>query len=129
MRQNRRRRSRFDLVYPVRLYRNGDEIGVAATTQDISCEGFYCVSHEAPTASGGLRCDLIIQSQSGPRPSRLAHRRLMLTCQVEVVRIVSHGPEQGYGLACRIENYTIHPQVERTSLPEERAFGTVEGAV
>ena len=41
---DRRRRPRLRLAYPIRLHQPGEEVLVEAKTEDLSCEGFFCIS-------------------------------------------------------------------------------------
>jgi hypothetical protein len=102
--QDRRRRPRLRLAYPLRLSRRGETSQIEAKTQDISCEGFFCITDRILFPLETLECELVIPCDEARRP--LEHR-MFLRCRAEVVRVVPQAYESAFGVACRIADYTI----------------------
>jgi hypothetical protein len=113
---DRRRRPRLRLAYPLRIHLPGESIWVETTTEDLSCEGFSCISDRSFSLHQVLECELLIPSEELGRPMG---RNLVLRCQAQVVRVVTNGHEAPVSLACRLDDYTIHqPPVDRTRVFE-----------
>ena len=104
---DRRRRSRLRLTYPLRLYRPGEVSRIETKTQDISCEGFFCITDRVFSPSEFLECELVIPSAELGQP---LERDMILRCRAEVVRVVQQGGETAFGVACRLADYTIGRQ-------------------
>jgi hypothetical protein len=102
--QERRRRPRLSLALPVVLNRPGTETVVEATTENVSSEGFYCFTACEFSPDEILNCEI---SLPGDQVSSVPEDGLRLTCQVRVVRVVHGGSEQGFGVACHLEDYTM----------------------
>lgn len=96
--QDRRGRDRLKLPYSVVLYRQGEAMPVQTTLQDISSEGFYCLSDQPFSPHEQLECDVAIPGEND---------RLVLRCHAEVVRVVADGLNPGYGVACRLRDYSV----------------------
>jgi hypothetical protein len=105
---DRRGRPRFKLAYPVRLWQSGQATRVETKTEDLSCEGFFCVSERAFAAHETLECELVI---SGDNPGQPVERDMVLRCRAEVVRVVPLGSRGLCGVACRFADYTVFQQV------------------
>jgi hypothetical protein len=101
---NRRSRQRLKLPYSIVLYRLGDSRGIRTTTQDISSDGFYCVSEQPFSPSEKLECEVVIPSQVLGVSNG---ENLVLRCRAEVVRVIADGLRPGYGLACHVEDFAI----------------------
>ena len=102
----RRRRARMALHCPVRLARIGDVRTVESRTENLSSQGFYCVSDEAFAPGDRLECVLALPGAVfgyGESPFRLH-------CRARVMRVEQRQPESGFGLACRIEHFTLFPR-------------------
>jgi hypothetical protein len=104
----RRGAVRLDIAYPVSLSRPGEVSAVAAKTDNMSSQGFYCVSERPFSPHEQLNCELVIPSGA---PGRLPDGDLVLRGVVEVVRVVAKGTEPGFGLACQMKSYTISPKL------------------
>jgi len=74
------------------------------STEDISCEGFYCLCNEAYIPGEELQAMLEVPSQD--RRGQEAEG-LTLLCRVEVVRTTIGSRDEGFGIACRINDYTV----------------------
>jgi hypothetical protein len=100
----RRTRSRLKLAIPVVLFRPEEADRVETKTEDISCDSFYCISDRQFSPGDLLECELIIP---GDELSSVPEQALCLCCRVRVVRVVARGLHVGFGVACRLEDYTI----------------------
>ena len=99
----RRRRKRLALHWRVCLSRRANHLMVESETRDVSSGGFYCFTDENFTPKERLECVLVI-----PMPNNSdGGERLCLRCRVEVVRVDIAPPGGPYGVACRIEDYSV----------------------
>ena len=113
--RDRRRRPRLRLSCFLRLFRLGGD-PVAARTEDISCQGFYFISEHRFELNERLECELIVRGdETGYHPEI----DVVLRGQAEVVRIVPKGLRQVFGVACRLEDYTVDREVPADSGLEE----------
>jgi hypothetical protein len=101
---DRRCRPRLRLALPVVLFRSGDSTGIATKTENLTCDSFYCLSEQPLKTDELLECELLI---AGDALSSVPEDDLYLRCQVRVVRVVPKGHQRGFGVACRMEDYTI----------------------
>ena len=113
--QDRRRRPRLRLSCFLRLFRLGGT-PVAARTEDISCQGFYFTSEHPFELNERLECELIVQ---GEETGYRLEIDVVLRGKAEVVRIVPKGPRQGFGVACRLEDYTVDREIPSNCAIEE----------
>jgi hypothetical protein len=102
---DRRGRRRLKLPYSIVLHRQGDAVGVETTTENISSDGFYCISEQPFSPNETLECDVVIPDQEAS-----PEKSLVLHCRAEVIRVMADGLGPGYGLACRLTDYTIGQQ-------------------
>jgi hypothetical protein len=93
---DRRRRPRLRLAYPLRIHLPGESICVETKTEDLSCEGFSCISERSFSLDQVLECELVIPGN------------LVLRGRAQVVRVVTNGQGATFGLACRFEDYAIY---------------------
>ena len=99
MPSDRRGRPRLKLSYRIRLYRpDKQDVAVTAQTENLSSQGFYCVSEEPFSPGDRLQCELSIPAPHVPRENLTLHRR------VRVLRLEIKGLEPGYGMACKFED-------------------------
>lgn len=96
----RRQLQRLQMRYAVSLWKPGDGTFTRTMTENLNCQGFYCLSGEPYSPGDELQATLEV-----PVPYGNGHLRdyLTLQCQVEVVRIKGRQS----GLACRIKDYTV----------------------
>jgi hypothetical protein len=74
-------------------------------TENLSSQGFYCIL-ETPLVPGDLvACDITIPNYGSSHPVISS-----ITCQAEVVRVEAVGTEWGFGVACRILDFTLSKQ-------------------
>jgi len=95
----RRRRKRFPLQCSLEF--ESDREAFTSATVNISSQGFYCVVDRPVRSGAELRC--LVDLMHGH--STLSFPGVSLNCEVVVVR--SDELENGYGLACRIKNYSV----------------------
>lgn len=101
---DRRVRPRLRLALPVALFRSEDGTRIETKTENLTCDSFFCVSDHPFSVNEQLECELLI---AGDGLSSVPEDDLYLRCQVRVVRVVPKGTKRGFGLACRLEDYTI----------------------
>lgn len=69
---------------------------------NISSDGFYCMAPRPFTPGEWIECDILVPTLADP------HRDLLvLRCRAQVLRVETTGKEDAYGLACRIEDYSV----------------------
>ena len=100
---DRRRRQRLKLPYSIVLHRIGEPTGVQTATEYISSDGFFCISEQPFSPNENVDCEVVIPSQD----STCDAESLVLRCRAEVIRVVTDGINPGYGLACRLKDYTV----------------------
>jgi len=103
--RERRCRSRLRLALPLVLIPPGDGAKIATSTEDVSCDSFYCVSDRPFALDDELECEIMIP---GDDVSSVPEDDLRLRCRARVVRVVPQGKRQGFGIACRLDDYTIN---------------------
>jgi len=122
---DRRRRPRLMLAYPVRLFRVGYGSRVETKTENISCEGFYCITESFFSPGEKLDCEMVLTSES----ARPFDDPIILRCHAEVVRVERHQESATFGVGCRVGEYTVECQripvilnheQHRTALAESR---------
>jgi hypothetical protein len=98
---DRRRHPRLRLAYFLRLFRSGQPVVIETKTEDLSCDGFYCISDRAIPLHEKIDCELLIPGE--PRETDL-----VLRCRAEVVRVTTDPVAPRFGVACRLEAYTVN---------------------
>jgi c-di-GMP-binding flagellar brake protein YcgR len=102
--QERRKRVRTTVHWPILFFRNDASDGIESTTQNLSSTGFYCLSQTRFDLGESLFCTLRIPSHDPEAKDRL----WILECRVRVTR--SEPRENLYGVACEFEDYRISHQ-------------------
>jgi PilZ domain-containing protein len=97
---DRRKRKRVALHWPVRLFQPGRP-SVVITTENLSSEGFFCITKQPFRLDGRLQCEIVIPVES----IGAEEAPLRLQCQVTVRRV--EALRAGFGLGCRIEDYSL----------------------
>jgi hypothetical protein len=97
----RRRRKRIPLHWPVRLFRQPGTTSVESATENLSSEGLYCITQEAFKAGERLQCVIVIPGKS----LGLSEPAIRLQCHVTVKRV--EDLNHGFGLGCHIEDYDL----------------------
>jgi hypothetical protein len=99
--EERRKRKRIALHWPIRLFRDPAAPSVESTTENLTSNGFYCVSKEPFELGERLECIIAIPSGSfGYNESPIR-----LQCRVRVARVEDQ--QEGFGLGCYIEDYDL----------------------
>jgi hypothetical protein len=101
---DRRSRPRLRLALPLALFRPGKADRIDVTTEDVSCDSLSFVSDRPFSPDDRLECELLVP---GDAMSSVPEDDLCLRCGVRVVRVEERGPQLGFGVACRMEDYTI----------------------
>jgi hypothetical protein len=96
---DRRRRPRMKLAYPVRLRRAGSPISTDAKTENLSSDGFFCLTRQSFSPRETLLCEIVIPRN---QPTDAEERDVVLRCRAEVVRVVYRPDELAFGVACRL---------------------------
>ncbi len=99
--EERRKRKRIALRWPVRLFRDPAMPSVESTTENLTSNGFYCVSREPFQLGERLECIIAIPAGS----FGYAKSPMCLQCRVRVARIEDQ--RDGFGLGCYIEDYDL----------------------
>jgi PilZ domain len=105
--QERRRRPRLTLACPVRLFRIGYESRVETKTENISCEGFFCITESFFSPHEKLDCELVLTNED-TRP--MVDEAIIIRCRAEVVRVERHNENSAFGVGCRFADYTLECQ-------------------
>lgn len=105
--QERRRRPRLMLSCPVRLFRSGNGSGIETRTENITCEGFYCITQSILSPREKLECELILTGENVPA----IRETIVLRCRAEVVRVVRQPETSAFGVGIRLADYTIEKRV------------------
>jgi hypothetical protein len=101
---DRRSRPRLRLALPLALFRPGKADRIDVTTEDVTCDSLSFVSDRPFSPDDRLECELLVP---GDALSSVPEDDLCLRCGVRVVRVEERGPQLGFGVACRMEDYTI----------------------
>ena len=101
---DRRRRARLRLSYRLRLRRPGEMSRVETKTENVSCEGFFCLSERPFSSRETLECELVIPRDEIGQP---LEQEMILRYRAEVVRVVPEFEDSLYGIACRLIDHTI----------------------
>jgi hypothetical protein len=124
---DRRSRPRFQLACPLLVLRPGIEPVVAARTADVSCQGFYFTSEHSFVPSEKVECELVIQGATNGTTGSTSggifpEMAVLLRGKAEVVRVDLTDAESTFGVACRLESYTVHqPKPEEVTQQEALA--------
>lgn len=97
----RRRHVRLPLRLPVRFRKINGTPSITSHTENISSDGFFCISPEGFALGDCVRADVSLPDNGTAQNGAVIH------CQVRVVRTEAPGPGSGFGLGCRIENFTF----------------------
>jgi len=99
--QERRKRKRIALHWPVRLFRPSGTALVESTTENITSNGFYCFSKEPFEPGEQLECVISIPAGS----FGYSDAPIRLKCRVRVMRVENQ--QDSFGLGCFIEDYDL----------------------
>jgi hypothetical protein len=99
--RERRKRKRIALHWPVHLYRDQGSPQIESTTENLSSNGFFCVSTEPFQLGEQLQCVIVIPAGA----FGYSDTRVRLQCRVRVIRVENQ--HNSYGLGCCIEDYEL----------------------
>ena len=99
--EERRKRKRIALHWPVRLFREAVTSSITSTTENLTSNGFYCVSQEPFKTGERLECIIAIPAGS----FGYSNSPVSLQCRVRVMRVEDQ--REGFGLGCYIEDYDL----------------------
>src|SRR5258706_16323150 len=97
----RRNRSRVLLHCPLRLYRRGHPQPFEGETENLSSAGFYALVREPFVPGDNLDCILTVPAEN----FSMNTGDVNLHCEVEVTRVDTR--PDGFGVACRIDHYSL----------------------
>lgn len=103
--RERRCRPLLRLALPLVLISPGSGAKIATNTEDVSCDSFYCVSDRPLPLDEELECEIMIP---GDAVSSVPEDDLRLRCRARVIRVVPRGKRLGFGIACRLDDFTIN---------------------
>lgn len=106
----RRRHERLPLRLPIRFIYEGPTSN-SCFTENISTGGFYCVALNPFEAGDRLTAELSLPAHSPNRDEK----RILLRCDVQVIRVDSTWLGAGFGVGFQIEKCTLH--LERNDRP------------
>jgi hypothetical protein len=111
--QERRKRSRSTVHWPIWFFRHqSSQATETISTQNLSSDGFYCLSRTAFVPGETLTCRLEVPSHE---PFGAAEPTRLLECRAKVIRTETAGTDGLFGVAFRIEDYRF---VSATPEPE-----------
>jgi len=99
--EERRKRKRIGLRWPVRLFRDPAAPSVESITENLTSNGFYCISREPFRLGDRLECIIAIPAGS----FGYSDTPIRLQCHVRITRV--EGQQDGFGLGCYIEDYDL----------------------
>lgn len=99
--EERRKRKRVALHWPVRLSRPSGAGWVESTTENLTSNGFYCVSRQPFQPGEQLECVIAIPAGG----FGYSDTPIRLQCRVRVMRVENQ--QDGFGLGCFIEDYGL----------------------
>ena len=105
----RRKYKRLPLRLPVRFI--GDRVSATSCiTENISGQGFYCVSPDPFIPGDRLEVELLLPAHNAGH----CEKRVRLKCQAQVVRIDPTWLGRGFGIGCRIETFALNLEEAET---------------
>lgn len=106
--RERRRVPRFNLHCIVRFLGSEDELDMIAETRDVSISGLFCRAPSRLVPRARVTCILEFPTHN----CGLEWAGLRLRCKAEVVRVEPPDSERQFGIACRIDQYSVLPVAE-----------------
>lgn len=117
--RERRKRKRIALHWPVRLYRDHGSYSIDSTTENLTSNGFYCVSREPFQLGERLHCIIVVPAGA----FGYSEARVQLQCRVQVMRVENQS--DSFGLGCYIEDYELlmnsRPEILRALAADPRS--------
>ena len=106
---DRRKRKRLPLHWPVNVFRHPGMQSVEGQTENLTSEGFYWISKVEFQLGECLRCVIAIPAAGFP----YSDLPVLLKCHVTVKRL--EASPSGFGLGCHIEDYGLLASFKVTS--------------
>ncbi|HXA06696.1 MAG TPA: PilZ domain-containing protein [Bryobacteraceae bacterium] len=110
--QERRKRNRIALHWPVYLRRDPSATPVESRTENLTSNGFYCLAKEPFQLGEQLECTIAIPAGA----FGYSESSIRLQCRVKVMRVENQS--ENFGLGCYIEDY----ELLLSSKPEPKAL-------
>jgi hypothetical protein len=98
---DRRKRKRVPVHWPVQFLGQARTRRTKATTENLSSEGFYCISRKAFKLGERVECEIVFPA--GTVGSQEAPLRIQCHVTIKRVELLS----RGFGLGCHIEDYKL----------------------
>ena len=99
----RRKNVRARLHWTVYLVFDGTGRPLRTTTRDINKDGFYCSLNQPVRPGQRIECDIVVPGHGSPDPIDVVYLR----CRAQAVRVEKIEGSSEFGLACRIEDYSV----------------------
>lgn len=96
----RRLHRRLPLHWRLRL-RQGEAEALETRTENLSSRGFYCMLDTPLVPGDVVTCDITIPNYGA------SYEGAAMICKAEVIRVEAVGTAPGFGVACRILDFTI----------------------
>ena len=119
--QERRRRMRVRVHWPICFWGGRLTDPIETVTRDLSSDGFSCLSRIALLPGEILRCHIKIPQYRRQGPEQLR----LLDCRVRVVRVDPVDPVDRDGIfeiGCRLEAYRLITPGESTDFPSTHSL-------
>lgn len=84
--------------------------------RDISRDGFYCLLDQPIRPGERINCDIVVPTHSSQDPDHVVYLR----CSAQAVRVEKIGAGEEFGLACRIEDYSVVHGTYKGARPQNR---------
>ena len=117
----RRTSHRVSLHWTVYLSCGGLSHPFCTKTRDISRDGFYCLVDRPLKPGERIECDIVIPTHTSQDPGGVAYLR----CRAQAVRVEKFEAAAEFGIACRIEDYSLVRGSDPVLYP--RQAGEVQG--
>lgn len=99
----RRRSPRATLRWTLYLKGASTAHPLRTVTRNISRDGFYCALDRPLRPGERIDCDIVVPTHNLQDPENVAYLR----CSAQVLRVEKIGTGAEFGIACRIEDYTV----------------------
>jgi hypothetical protein len=82
---------------------NGESTPLRTQSKDISRDGFYCFLNQPLQVGARVKCDIAVPTHSPHDPDDV----VFLRCNALALRVEKLGTAAEFGIACRIEDYSL----------------------
>ena len=101
---DRRKRRRVALHWPMCLFRESGGPSVEGLTENLSSKGLYCITSEPFKPLERLQCEIVIPATLG------LESPIVIKCRL-TIRRVEH-LRSAFGLGCHIEDYSLRSTIQ-----------------